>query len=299
MHTDPILLTPFFLELDNDGVFSKCGVMTYVLSLLMMVFIFEAEAWPGAISIPKHAKQEAFAGRDGVFVLVDAATGETLVSDAKAGAEKLAPCSTFKVWNSVIGLEMGKIKDPDALFWKWDGKKRVLEEWNKDQTLRTAFSSSCVPAFQELARNIGAKDMQKWLDAFQLGDRDISAGIDVFWLPSPPKRKTLLISPVEQAQMLAKLMEGKLPVSKKTLKVLDDISTLTTASGGKFHGKTGTGVDENGAYNMGWFVGWVESEGKTFTFACLLKGKGVMGKDARAATEAILSAIGLLPPSCG
>lgn len=241
-----------------------------------------------ALTISNAVLTKAFDGHEGVFVLVEATTGEVFASDAKAAAEKVAPCSTFKIWNSIIGLETGKVESPDALFWTWDGKKRSLEDWNKNQTLRSAIASSCVPAYQALARKIGAEQMQKWLDAFGYGDRDISAGIDVFWLPSPPHRKTILISPREQAQLLAKLLAGELPVSAKTLKILSDITTLKTASGEVFHGKTGTGADEMGVYNMGWFVGWIERSGKKYTFACLLKGQGMMGKDARATTEAIL-----------
>lgn len=253
-----------------------------------------------ALMVPEDVLTKALSGREGVFVLVDVAAGDVFASDAKAASEKLAPCSTFKIWNALIGLETGVVSDPDALFWKWDGEKRFLEDWNKDQTLRSAIATSCVPAFQALARKIGAGQMQKWLDALGYGDRDISAGIDVFWLPHPPERKTLLISPTEQAQLLAKLIGGRLPVSARTRDILSDITTLKTASGGTFHGKTGTGVDEAGANNMGWFVGWVESSGKTLAFACLLKGHGVMGKDARAVAESVLSGAGLLSaPSAG
>lgn len=256
--------------------------------LLFLICVLAVKASGAALMVPDDVLTKALDGREGVFVLVDTATGEAWVSDAKAADEKMAPCSTFKIWNSVIGLETGKVSDPDALFWTWDGKKRALEAWNKDQTLRSAIASSCVPAYQALARKIGTEPMQKWLDAFGYGDRDISAGIDVFWLPDPPKRKTILITPKEQAQLLAKLIEGKLPVSTKTLGILNDITTLTMTAGETFHGKTGTGVDETGTYNMGWFVGWIERNGKKYTFACLLKGHGVMGKDARATSEIIL-----------
>ncbi len=266
-----------------------------VRGLLLLVCLLTTNISMVALTVSEDVLTKALSGREGVFVLVDAATGDVFASDVKAASEKLAPCSTFKIWNALIGLETGVVSDPDALFWKWDGKKRFLEDWNKDQSLRTAISTSCVPAFQALARKIGAGQMQKWLDALGYGDRDISAGIDVFWLPHPPERKTLLISPMEQAQLLAQLIEGRLPVSARTREILSDITTLKTASGEIFHGKTGTGVDETGAYNMGWFVGWVESSGKNLAFACLLKGHGVMGKDARSVVESVLSGSGLLP----
>ena len=136
------------------------------------------------------------------------------------------------------------MKDPDGPFWKWDGKKRESEAWNKDQTLRSAFAVSCVPAFQNLARNIGQNRMQEWLDKIGYGDRNISSGIDVFWLPNPPDRETLLVTPMEQAEMIAQLVEEKLPFSAKTLATLKSIMTLKTSERGTLFGKTGTGSDK-------------------------------------------------------
>ncbi len=250
------------------------------------------------ISIPEHTIEKAFTGAtSGSIVLIDCASGETFQSDAAACAEKLPPCSTYKIWNSAIGLELGIVTDPDAPFWKWDGVKRFSDQWSQDQTLRSAFAVSCVPAYQELARKIGPEQMKKWLDTIGYGDRNISAGIDSFWLPQSGGRQALLISPVEQAQLIAKLIEGKIPFSEKTLGTLKSIMTVKTTERGVFYGKTGTGtLDEDKDFLMGWFVGYVEvlSSGKTYAFACLLKGKGIMGKDARAAVERILGEIKFL-----
>ncbi len=257
---------------------------------LFSAFLFLASS----LAIPADTVSKAFNGHLGAFVLIDCSSGETFRSDAARCAEKVAPCSTFKIWNSAIGLETGVISDPDELFWKWDGTKRWLETWNKDQTLRSAFAASCVPAYQSLARQIESARMQEWLDKIAYGNRDISAGLDVFWLPKPPERKTILISADQQALMLARLVGGKLPFSAKTLAALKSIMTLQTTTRGTLYGKTGTGGDEKGDYNLGWFVGYVESSGQTYTFACLLKGRGVAGKDARAATEMILTDRGLL-----
>lgn len=242
---------------------------------------------------PADVIPQVFEGHRGAFVLIDCASGETFRHDPAACAQKIAPCSTFKIWNSAIGLELGLVTDPDAPFWKWDGEKRGIDGWNKDQTLRSAIAVSCVPAYQVLARQIGRERMQEWLDKIGFGDRNTSAGVDVFWLPAAG-RKTLLISPDEQAQMIARLVQGKLPFSPKTLATLKSIMTLQTTGRGTLYGKTGTGTSEGGDFNWGWFIGYAESGGKTFAFACLLKGAGVMGKDARAATERILTARGIL-----
>lgn len=241
-----------------------------------------------------NAIQEALAGKEGAYVQIECATGDTLRSDEKEAAEKAAPCSTFKIWNSAIGLETGVISEADAPFWKWDGQKRdLVTAWNEDQTLRSAFANSCVPAYQDLARKIGAERMQEGLDKLDYGNRDISSGLDVFWLPAPG-RNAILISADEQAAKIAELVNGQLPLSEKTRAVLKDIMKVKSTDRGILYGKTGTGGDGSGKFLMGWFVGYVESDGKTHAFACRLVGDGVMGKDARAVVEEILTREGLL-----
>ena len=249
--------------------------------------------------LPADSIQKSLNGHEGAFVLIDCASGETYRSSAAACAERLPPCSTFKIWNTAIGLQLGEISRADEPFWKWDGTKQRLDAWNKDLTLKEAYDASCVPAFQALARKTGHDRMQLWLDKIGYGDKDISAGVDEFWLPAHTRKKTVLISPDEQAQLIRKLVLGQLPFSPKTLQVLKEVMFIKKTDRGSFYGKTGTSgtyIDEDGTFRVGvgWFVGYVESGGKTYAFATVLKSKGIAGKDARAATESILAGQGLL-----
>ncbi len=231
---------------------------------------------------------------EGALVMIDCSSGQTLRFNPERCAEQVAPCSTFKIWNTALGLEHGVVTSADQPFYKWDGKKRFMEAWNQDLTLREAFAASCVPAFQELARKIGPARMNEGLRKIPYGDANTSAGEDVFWLPDPG-RKTLLISPDEQAALIHRLVAGKVPFSAGTLEILKDIMTFKKTDHGTFYGKTGTGNIAGRDANLAWFVGYVESPGKsTLAFACLLKGKGLMGKDARGVVERLLSERGFL-----
>ena len=125
------------------------------------------------------------------------------------------------------------------------------------------------------------------------GDRDTTAGIDVFWLPAKG-RKPILISPTEQAQLINKLITCKLPFSKTSLADLKDLMTVSKTYRGTLFGKTGSGTDDQGTYVLGWFVGYVESGGKTHVFACALQGKNTTGKDARDIVETMMESRGLL-----
>jgi len=245
-------------------------------------------------ALTPQSVESVFANREGTYVQIDCSSGETFRNNEKASSEKFAPCSTFKIWNSAIGLETGIIEDPDAPFWKWDGVVRTLvPAWNQDQTLRSAFAGSCVPAYQQLARDIGADRMKEWIIKTGYGDGDISAGLDVFWLPAEG-RKTILISAEEQAGLIARLVNGEVPFSEKTQVILKDVMKVKETDKGTLYGKTGTAGNAQGEFIYGWFVGYVESKGRTLAFACRLEGVGVMGRDAQAAVESILVSQDLL-----
>lgn len=266
--------------------------MRFLLNLFMVIAL-GAMAHGETASAPESAVSNAFAGRNGSLVIIDCSSGTTSTFGPQSAVVRLAPCSTFKIWNAVIGLETGIISSAEQPFYKWDGQKRSIAAWNKDLTLREAFQASCVPAFQNLARQIGAERMQIWVDKIEYGDRDTSAGIDVFWLPAKG-RKSILISPAEQAQLLNKLVTGKLPFSKTSLAVLKDLMTVRKSDKGTLFGKTGSGTDDQGTYVLGWFVGYVESGGKTYAFACAAQGENIMSKDAREIVEIVVESRGLL-----
>src|ERR1700710_3341071 len=60
---------------------------------------------------------------DGCFSLLDNATGKITVYNMQLDTQRVLPASTFKIVNSLIGLETGKITDEKMVI-KWDGIKR-------------------------------------------------------------------------------------------------------------------------------------------------------------------------------
>ncbi len=235
----------------------------------------------------------AFADLEGSIVIINCASGNAIRFNPQKASEKLPPCSTFKIWNTLIGFETGAISSPAEAFYRWDGETRSISSWNKDMTLKEAFAASCVPAFQALARKIGPEKMKAWIEKIGYGDRDISAGIDVFWLPAPG-RKTILISAEQQAQLMRRLVSGEFAFSDKSCTALKEIMAAKRTDHGILYGKTGTGVCDAGERNVGWYVGYVESHGEKYAFACVVKGRHLMGKDARAIVEAVFEAQELL-----
>jgi len=258
------------------------------------------------IAVTAHAQvtvaqiSAGFGEVEGAFVLRDCATGEEVVFAAEIADTAFGPCSTFKIWNSLIGLEEGVIADPEMPFWTWDGEERDFPGWNEDQTWRSAFAVSCVPAFQELARKIGEEKMQAWLEKLDYGNKDQCERPDAFWLPRAGQ-KTIMISPRQQAELVCRMINGELPVKAESVALLTDVMKLESTERGTLYGKTGSGL--RGAaegpasdvdFDMGWLVGFFESSGRKYAYACLVLGPGLRSKDARQVVDRVLGSAGLL-----
>ena len=232
---------------------------------------------------------------DGTVVILDLLSSDAIIYDSNMAFSRNTPCSSFKIWNTLFGIEDGIIKSESDQFYKWDGEKRFIPEWNRDLSLQEAFQFSCVPAYQNLAREIGIKSMQKWLNRINYGDKDLSSGIDQFWLPRKGG-KSIKISPEEQALLIKKLINNQLGFSEKSIRIIKKLMHYKTSKIGSLYGKTGSGedVDDIPDNNIGWYVGYTIGNNGKYAFACLLRGKNVTGKNARELVDQILIESNLL-----
>jgi len=208
------------------------------------------------------AKHFADVGTAGTFVGYKVDEYLVIASDSNRSGEARLPASTFKIPNSIIALETGVVGDPDTDVFKWDGVKRSIEAWNRDHTMRTAIAASAVPVYQEIARRIGPERMQKYVDLFEYGNRDIGGGIDQFWLTGD-----LRIDPVQQVDFVDRLRRGALPVSKRSQDLVRDILPVTKAGDAVIRAKSGLLGAERGQPSLGWMVGWAEKGSANTVFA--------------------------------
>ena len=203
---------------------------------------------------------------DGCFFLFDNVIGKIMVYNMKLDTQRVLPASTFKIVNSLIGLETGKITDEKMVI-KWDGVKRWNNDWNKDLTMEEAFKVSAVPYYQEVARRIGRDTMKLWIDTLHYGNMNISGPIDSFWF-----NNTLKISPDEQLGLVSKLYFDKLPFEKRSLQIVRDVMLQENNTLYKLSYKTGWGFDENNNA-IGWITGWIEENRHVYFFVTLVKSK--------------------------
>ena len=194
---------------------------------------------------------------DGCFTLMNNADGKVTVYNIRLDTMRFLPASTFKIVNSLIGIEIGKITDEKMVI-KWDGQSRLLPSgdtasaWNKDLSFTEAFQASAVPYFQEVARRIGKDTMQRWIDSLHYGNQKMGGQVDQFWLDN-----TLKISADEQLGLVKRLYFDQLPFQKRTQQIVRDVMTQEDNTLYKLSYKTGWGFDEQGG-NVGWLTGWIE-----------------------------------------
>lgn len=170
------------------------------------------------------------------------------------------PASTFKIPNSIIAMELGVMKDESSII-EWDGKPRYFKEWEADLSFKEAFHFSCVPCYQEIARNIGAKNMNSYLEEFNYGNIDCDTGnLDQFWLEG-----TSIISQFEQIDFLKAFNEHGLPISDSTYTKMSNLMIIEQNEVYTLRGKTGWSRINN-KDNL-WFVGYLETDAKTYYFA--------------------------------
>jgi beta-lactamase class D len=212
----------------------------------------------------------------------------------------VTPASTFKIPNSAIALETG-VADGPGFTLEWDPVRDPRrgdwpDAWAGPQTLRSAFSESCVWYFQELARRIGRDRMSSWVAKFGYGNGSsgLAGPIDRFWLDG-----SLVISADEQVAFLERMLSGRLGLSARTTGIVRELAFLEKVGEAVLSGKTGT-MPTGGGRQLGWIVGWVETGGKTFVYAMNAEAprESSWSRAERVSrTREMLAAAGILPPA--
>lgn len=202
-------------------------------------------------------------GVKGSIVIHDLKTGKTFYYDEARTKKQFSPASTFKIFNSLVGLETGVIPDTGYVI-PWDSVKRGnYAPWNRSNSLNSAFKFSVVWYYQELARRVGGEEMQRLITLNKYGNEDIHETIDAFWLSDYGGK--LRISQVEQIEFLKKLYRNELKFSARSQQLVKDIMLMESNEQYKLFAKTGMCSQGNIWY--GWYVGWIETKGNVYFFA--------------------------------
>lgn len=208
---------------------------------------------------------------DGSFVLYDPQANKYLFYNQDQFGQTFSPASTYKICNSLIGLETEVIKDENFVI-PWDSVPRQNLNWNRDHDLKTAFKNSTVWYYQELARRVGGRRMKYWLDKANYGNADTSGGIDRFWLTGG-----LRISPKQQIDFLKRLHDNQLPFSQRSMDIVKNIMIAKDTLGYVVRAKTGWGGQDN--KDLGWYVGYLERKDEVYYFANCIQSADLNNRD--------------------
>jgi beta-lactamase class D len=218
----------------------------------------------GLRELPELAQAFAAERVTGTIALFDSQEGVLACSDLKRCQTRVTPASTFKIPHSLVALETGLVDGPDTVL-PWDKQTYSNDNWNQDLSFRDAFRFSCVPCYRAIARKLGDRLEQEWLNKLGYGNRSIAGGTDKFWLEGG-----LTISPLEQIDFLRRFDGDQLPISPQNALIVRDIMTLDVTESYVLRGKTGsTGTPED-AHMLAWLVGWVEQGERRVFFATLI-----------------------------
>ena len=254
------------------------------VAVAILAFPAQATEW-----IESRAIGELFSSADvrGAFVVYDV-EADVYIGHNKGRAEhRFIPASTFKIANTLIGLASGAVASVDETLPYRGPVDPMVPAWKRDMGLRDAIALSNVPIYQELARRIGLERMRGHVKRLNYGNAEIGAVVDEFWLRGP-----LAISAVEQTRFLARLAQGTLPVPAKHQQSVRDIVLLEQNGTRSLYGKTGW---ENApGPGIGWWVGWIDDDGRVYVFALNMDMHGTSDAGRRIELgKASLRALGL------
>ena len=224
-----------------------------------------------------------FGKYEGSFVLYDLENAIWSIHDIEHATLRVAPDSTYKIYDALFGLEEGVITPEDS-FIAWNGKNYPFETWNSDQTLQSAMTSSVNWYFQAIDEQLASTNIRNYIQQIGYGNENVSGRLSTYWLES-----SLKISPVEQVKLLTKLQNNSLGFSSENINAVKDAICLSSSDAGTFYGKTGTGRVDGQDVN-GWFIGYIETADNTYFFATNIGADSdATGGNATEITMSILS----------
>ncbi|MGB0984672.1 MAG: class D beta-lactamase [Saprospiraceae bacterium] len=237
------------------------------IDLHLSVFLIATFFFMGCESVTKDTEKSEwktyFDNKNvkGTIVIRDLESSQQWIYNSERAKTGFLPASTFKIMNSMIALETEILSTEDTIY--WNGENHRIPTWRENHVLKTAFSTSCVPCYQEIARKVGVQRMNKHIKANDYGQMDIQEeNLDMFWLVGNSK-----ITPLEQVDFIEKLYKNKLTFSQKTIDSIKEIMLNEKGNDFVLYGKTGWAQIEAEQINLGWFVGYLTSSKGNYAFA--------------------------------
>lgn len=232
-----------------------------VHTMLPRLLLLMSLVLPDAVMAEDDALEKLFAryGVQGTIVIASQREGVRYIHHDVRAEMPFPTASTFKILNTLIAVQEKVIAGKDSVL-EWDGQHREIEDWNRDQTLQSAFKVSCVWCYQAMARRVGAEKYRDYLRATGYGILREPFDATTFWLDG-----SLQISAVGQVEFLERLHAGTLPFSQQAFDTLREIMLAEKTPSYALWTKTGWAA--RSTPQVGWYVGYVETLDDVWYFA--------------------------------
>ena len=259
-----------------------------LLGLAPFISIYAADGnhyqWNSSSDNISYVDLSTYFGKyEGSFVLYELENDTWSIHDMEHATLRVAPNSTYKIYDALFGLEEGVIT-PDNSFIAWNGETYPFESWNADQTLQSAMDSSVNWYFQAMDEQLGFSNVYSYIQEIGYGNENMSGDFSTYWMES-----SLEISPLEQVELLTKLQNNSFGFTPENINAVKDSIYISSSDTGTFYGKTGTGR-VNGQDMNGWFIGYIETADNTYFFATNIGAdSNATGGNATEITMSILS----------
>lgn len=224
--------------------------------LLLVVSMCPSPAWSedSELSVLFASK-----GLDGTIVISSLDGRRSYIHNERRAKEAFVPASTFKILNTLIALEEKAVANENEII-NWDGKEKEYPEWNRNHTLETAFKTSCVWCFQELAHRVGGNKYQQYLQKAGYGNLQGQLTETAFWLDD-----RLTIDAISQVDFLKKIYRKELAFSPLSYETLRKVMVVEQTPAYTLRAKTGWA--ERVRPQTGWYVGYIETQNDIWFFA--------------------------------
>ena len=209
---------------------------------------------------------------EGVIMLYDYENDKLTTSHFNKSEKRVLPASTFKIFNTLMFLELGIVKDTSHVL-KWNGKEykhkgKKVTAWCQDTNLAQAFRNSTVWYYESLSHPISFSVYKKMMKKNKYGkvygrDKD---GND-FW----NEGRKIGISAKDQIKFLVKLRDNKLSFNPKHMDTVKDLMVVDQTEDYIFRAKSGWTIGGGSKFkdgnDLGWYIGYVEYEHNSYFFA--------------------------------
>lgn len=198
-------------------------------------------------------------GVDGTIILKSLRGNKTITHNDARASRRFASASTFKIFNTLIAVQENVVS-LDGTAFKWNGKTYDFPDWNRDQTLESAFKVSCVWCYQEIAKQVGEETYRRYLTLARYGALSNVDDTTTFWLDG-----SFTVSAVEQVALLKRIYLRELPFRDEAYDALKRVMQAEQTDNYKLYAKTGWAARMNP--QIGWYVGYVETSDDVWFFA--------------------------------